>query len=219
MSTKSPKQKQRAAEIKAVRKLRDVGLISKHVKLTTKPTRAVKSALRRFADVVTGKAAVIKVPKHVAKGMRDGNRVKGNLVVIEKQKGERFRFDPDAERIVGTRRAGKRTFTRTIERDVGKIKPPRAGTRRYYVVPFNRSGGDIDYLKFDDLQELNAFMAEYEKRGYKNWKNYIEVVDVHDRDELEEEYPSLDTYKYREPKKARRKTNRRGVTFGKPVGR
>lgn len=202
-----------------MRKLRDAGLISKRVKLTTKPTRSVKSALKKFADVISGKAAVIKVPKHVARSMKDGNRVKGDLVVIEKQKGERFRYDEDAERIVGTRRAGQRTFTRTIERDLGAIKPARTGTRRYYVAPFQRAGGDIDYLKFDDLEELNRFMAEYEKRGYKNWKNYVEVVDVKDRAELDEEYPALDTYKYREPKKARRKKNKRGVTFGKPVGR
>lgn len=196
---------QRAKEIKSVRKLRDAGLISKSVRLNTKPTRAVKSALRKFADVITGKASVVKVPPRVAKGLKGSHRVKGNLVVIARQPGERLRYDPNAERIVGKRRKGNKTFERTIERDLAGIRPGKAGTRRYYVVPFQRGGGDIDYLKFDTLEGpdgLEAFMAEYEKKGYKNWKNYVETVDVENKEDLEdmrETFPALDTYTYKVP--------------------
>lgn len=209
MPRRSSPKSQRAKEIKAVRKLRDAGLISKRVNVRKKPTSAVKSALRKFADVVSGKASVIKVPPKVAKGLKGSVRTKGNLVIIEKQKGERLRYDAESEKIIGTRKVGKRHYTRRIERDLAGIKPARVGARRYYVVPFQRSGGDVDYLKFDDLAELENFMGEYEKRGYKNWKNYTEVVDVSDADDLEsmrEEFPSLDSYSYKVRKKKQRNT-------------
>lgn len=200
MPTKKQTKAQRAREIKAVRKLRAAGLISKRVNVRKKPAGAVKAALRKFADVVSGKAAVVKVPKNIARGLKGTVRTKGDLVIIERQKGERVRYDAKEQRIIGKRKVGKRTFTRRIERDLSKAKPARDGSRRYYVVPFSRGGGDIDYLKFDDVGELATFMGEYEKRGYKNWKNYVEIIDVDDADDLEsmrEEFPSLDAYSYK----------------------
>lgn len=194
-----------------------MGLISKRVNIRAKPKGAVKSALKKFSDVLKGRAVVVKVPKRVARGLKGTVRTKGDLVIIERQKGERIRYDTKEEKIIGVRRKGKRTFTRKIERDLAKIRPGKDGARRYYVVPFQRSGGDIDYLKFDDLGELENFMGEYEKRGYKNWKNYVETIDVENREDIEEmreTFPALDTFKYKV--RGKKKPNNTPTIFRKP---
>lgn len=187
--SKNPK-KQAAKLRREVLKLKDLGLIkyNKRHKIGAKEKRAVK----KYSDVVSGKAAVIKLPKKEAKKYGRSFRQTGNLIIIPRKKGDRVRFDKKNKEVVITgKRYGKKTRT-ILEpgRGTKARKGPPRGYKRWYAIPF---GNSKNY--FPNKKELAAFMNEYKhaavaagrKWGFKNWRKYIEIVDLEIGDEPGEE--------------------------------
>lgn len=76
-----------------VAKLRKLGLVSKKTNSRKQnPTRYMRNVVRQFADVLTGKAAVLTVPKFEKEYYKKtGHKVKGQKAVIPTPHGEKVR--------------------------------------------------------------------------------------------------------------------------------
>ena len=169
MATKKSRHLQDAKRSRAERRrLRELGLISKHVDLRKKPTKAQLKTIEKYRDLLTGKAKVIEVPKGRAREFKGFVR-KGRKVIVPRQKGETIKFEKKSGRIVATKKGRKR-----IIHTKGKIGKPAKGKKFFYSVPF-ANGATIT---FDSRAELANFMANY--ATYKNWRQYLEIIEVDD---------------------------------------
>ena len=184
MPSKSNSSAQAAKLKKQLSKLKSLGLYSGD--LRRKPDTKAKNAAAKFADVLAGKAAVVKPDKP---GRYRGiyPTTKSGLVIVPRRKGERVRVDKEGE-IISTRKVGGRTVTsrgKTVKRG-DKIEQPKAEERVQYVIPFNAAGGGTNWVRFPNFDELQKFMAGY---NYKSWKDYViveKIDDPLDDDELDE---------------------------------
>lgn len=177
--------KQANSEKKALAKLRDLGLIPKF-DARKKPTRAQKSAINKFSDVLAGKAAVVK-PKNPKDYDKLYRRV-GGSVIVPRRKGEKITVNKKGE-IAGSRRVGGRVVKsrfRKVPKD-GEI--PRSERRVQYAIPFIRGRDEdgepiLEWQRFPDYDLLKQFMAGYD---YKGWTDYVveeEIGDELNDDEL-----------------------------------
>lgn len=150
-------------------KLKDLGLYKGD--LRKKPAKAADNALRTFADVLSGKSTVVK-PSNPGR-FKGIYRTVGKSVIVPKAKGERITIDKTGE-IVSKRKVGNRTVTRRgIDLPKGKKIPKpddSENVRTQYVIPFNASGGETNWMRFPDWQSLENFMAGY---NYKGWQDYV----------------------------------------------
>lgn len=181
MATKSERKRQQ----RDLKKLRDAGLIDKRTNLRKSPSKGLVSKLRQFSDVLSGKAKAVKVDKQTAKKFRRIYRTKGDIVVIPRAKGERVYFDRSERKIKSVKtvksRGKKRTYRKTIERDISRIKPPKRGRVRLYRLPlFRGKKRKPDYITSDNLADLESLIGRSKKLAdsFGDWKNYIEVIDV-----------------------------------------
>lgn len=169
-----------------IAKLRKAGLVSKGQGKTAKSRIQLR---HKFRDVLSGKAKAVKVPLKEARSLRRNMRVKGDVVIVPKLKGERVKVD----------KTGRITVTRTIGGKKSKRfilapgqKPPKAhkGKKFLYSVAF-AGGSRVTYDSYDDLA---AFMGQYDPNdknyvsgNYKNWQQWMEVHEVDaDEDDVEE---------------------------------
>jgi hypothetical protein len=208
MPSKKRSQSQVKSDRRALRILREKGLLSKSTNLSKKPTRYQRAQIRKFADVVAGKAKVVR-PK-APSTYKNLFRVKGDKVVVPRRKGEKIDVDRRGE-IVGKRKVGTRVVRSRFRRvrrgeDVGAL-PPRGGGPKQYALPFNRGGGEIEWKRFPDMAALRDFMQGYD---YKNWTDYVVEEDIDeelDDDELQERLDRRLGYR----KRSRERTSRRGA--------
>lgn len=167
----------------ALKRLRDLGLYTGD--LRKKPTKYALSKIEKFDAVLKGKATVV-APKDAKrfKGIFD---TVGKNVIVPRRKGEKITVDKSGE-IVSVRKSGKRVIRargRTVKRADTIEKPPPESTTQY-VIPFHGRGGETNWFRFPDYDELKKFMAGYD---YKDWKDYVIVEDIGeelDDDELNE---------------------------------
>jgi len=189
MPTKSQASRQRAAFKKQITKLRDLGLTgTRKIDLRKAPSKSEINLIRKYGDVLGGKAAVIKIPKSEKKSFKGIFPIVGDTIIVPKKKGERVKYDPKVGEITGSYRKGKKTYKEILFRDLDKIKPPKGDRQRFYTVPFKRGKGrkaKYDYQTFDSLTEMKNFMAEYGKSGrYKDWGRFIKIIDAEDINDL-----------------------------------
>lgn len=186
----------------ALKKLRELGLYTGD--LRKKPTKSALSKIKKYDDVLSGKAVVVQ-PKNPAR-FKNIFEVRGKSVIVPRRKGERISIDKKTGEIVSKRKVGKRTVTargRQIKRGQ-KIEQPAIGRRVQYAIPFNASGGGVNWFRFPDWEELQKFMAGYD---YKNWADYVIEEDIEDElddEELEEKLQKQ--LRARKRKRAARKT-------------
>lgn len=169
--------------------LKSQGLFGKRVSLSKPVTAAEKRTIKRYRDVIEGKAKVISVPKkQAAKFRREyGFKGKGETLIVPKKKGERITFNTKTGEI--TAKKGDRAKVFESEFKSGKIIP---GTRLFYTIYFHR-GAEEESYSFEDFNELKSFMMTYEKdragpprrKGWKNWKQYV-VREYLDNEEINE---------------------------------
>lgn len=161
----------------AVAKLKAAGLVSHRVDARSQqPTRYMRGQVKKFADVLTGKAKVVEAPKRSdLSAYKEGGRyiVKGKRVVIPTtDKSERLRFDKKTKTVVGRSKQYGEAHTR--EYTPKPVTSPTQLPRGYdirYTVPLGRS-----YRSFDTLEDLTAFMMPYEtkdKNPYNDWQRYV----------------------------------------------
>ena len=159
-----------------VAKLKEKGLVSARVDARSqKPTRHMREQVKKYSDVLSGRAKVVHTPKRSqAKQYADAFRVKGNAVVIPVEKGETVRYSPKSNKIVGTRRAyGKTLKKEYLAKRLESVKDLPAGKGIIYSVPLGNG-----LRSFDDIDALASFMFPYETQArnpYLDWQKYVIV--------------------------------------------
>lgn len=172
MPTRNRSQTQRAA----LKKLKGAGLYSGKLP-RGKLTDYQQKLVRRFDDVVKGRAAVVQ-PKN-PKDYSAAFDVKGKHVIVPKGKGEKIKVNksgnvtrerkgPRGEKITGT-------FKRRKPGEIPPAPPPQR--RVQYAIPFARKLGKnryrLEWKRFPTYDTLAAFMREYEPERYPDWPNFV----------------------------------------------
>lgn len=165
-----------------VAKLKSLGLVSKRVDARSqKPTRYMREQVKQYADVLAGRAKVVKAKSaSQAKDIAgDAFKRKGRAVVVPVRKqsdtvrltksGQIFAYGKENGRSVKRLIVGKQF-------DVyDRASYPR-GPGIIYRMPFGNY-----YQSFDDVDDLFAFMFPYEQAArnpYRDWQKYVEIVYV-----------------------------------------
>ena len=164
-----------------VAKLKSLGLVSAKVDARSqKMTRYMRSQVKKFEPVLTGKAKVVHAPsRKAATDYREGGRyiTKGkNVVIPVDDKAERLRWDKKANRVVGTssqygERHTREYLPKPLTADNAKSLPVSSDI--LYTIPIGRS-----YRSFDTFDALQAFMFPYEtsaNKPYLDWQRYVIV--------------------------------------------
>jgi hypothetical protein len=157
----------------SVRKLQSAGLYTGKPDLRKRPSKYVEKVLKKYADVLSGKAAVIKAPsKSTASKYKRAFKVRGDNIIVPKKKGERVTIDKRGE-LHTTRKVRGRTVRKTITPG-GRVRPrkPRKGAKGFYVIPMNTSDGIVKQ-RFESYAALAAYMEPYEE-NWEDWQDYVE---------------------------------------------
>lgn len=154
-------------------KLKAKGLVSARVDARAqKPTRHMQNQVKRFGDVLSGKAQVVRVPKRgEAREFSERFDTKGKYVVVPGKQG----------RLSYSKKTGE--IHRTVYNDEGErlqftySSKPVSNARdlpegKIYQI---EHGGA---WTFDDLGDLEDFMRSAENSGWKNWAQYVQVVEA-----------------------------------------
>lgn len=166
-----------------IAKLKAKGLVSKRVDARTqKPTRHMREQVKKFSDVLSGKATVVHTPKRAqAKEFAEKFRVKGKSVVVPTRKGEKLTYSKTYNDISASQKVGGKTVHRYIA--------PKGATKRklkgnlIYTIPVGNTR-----QSFDTWDDLVLFMEPYEnnpKNPYKKWQDYVEISTYEDGDSEE----------------------------------
>jgi hypothetical protein len=161
--------------------------------LRKQPTRYAKSLIKKFDDVISGNAQVVKVPKtkgekqarakarELADAFGDTVRAKGSHVIVKvKDKGEKARY-------VGGKQGGTIATTRTLESGtvltheyirggMEHLPPLRPGES--YALPL-KNGRSIMYIYRAKEEEIYALANHYEhdpKKPYVGASQNIQIV-------------------------------------------
>ena len=194
MASKKSRQKQVEKRTRAdLRRLRDMGFISKTVNLRKKPTAKDIKIIEKYRDVLRGKATVVPVPKGKTKAYKGYRPYKGKMV-IPREKGEKVSVDKKTG-IPFKTKGGIKTW---LPGRGMKMPPPAKGTARRYTIRFKnlrkskrkikggteRKTDDSRYISFDRLSggggggggSLSAYMEAYEDT-FPDWYDYLEIED------------------------------------------
>lgn len=164
-----------------VARLKALGLVSKRIDARSqKPTRYMREQVKKFSDVLAGKAKVVHVPKRIdAKRFEDIFRVKGKNVVVPVSKGEKApRYIKKTGEIQGyVERNGQKYVKLYANRERLNPSDFPTGPNILYRIPF---GGGGSAFTFDDVNELFKFMQPYEqgRNPYKDWQRYVEIIRI-----------------------------------------
>lgn len=182
MPNKKPRSGQ-SGSIKSFRsdvaKLKAKGLVSKRVDARSqRETDYMKRQVRKFRDVLEGRAKVVHTPKRSeAKKFEEAFRVKGKNVIIPVEKGERVSYRKG--HIVGTRQAyGQKIQKDYLPKQITKPSDLPTGSNIIYTIPLG-SG----LRSFDTPEDVFIFMQPYEsgKNPYRNWQRYLIIERVSGR--------------------------------------
>ena len=138
----------------------------------------MRGQVKRFADVLSGKAAVVKVPRAQAKEFADRYQVKGGRVAVPIRKGEKLAYSAKNQEITASSKvAGKRVRRRMAAGTMSRDRAPISGNV-LYTIPLGNSR-----QSFDTWGDLVLFMEPYEtseKNPYRDWEKYVEIIDYED---------------------------------------
>jgi hypothetical protein len=153
------------------------------------PTRYGLSLLKKFSDVLTGKASVVTVKEKRRKGYKAAKkyahgetkpgtvRVVRNKIIVPTSKGERATYSKKRGEILVSRKVGKEFFVRTpFPKSIHTINDVRSQLRPgdRISVPFNRGSRGVEWFNMP-LDEFEAFWGEYGPHGSK--RKYIGLAD------------------------------------------
>lgn len=163
-----------------VAKLKAKGLVSAKVDARKQaPTKYMKSQVKKFTDVLEGKAKVAHVPKRAdAKAFAEKFRVKGKSVIIPAKPDEHIAYSKKNKAFSATRRtkSGKKITREIYSQSPSKSRPPSNAKNVLYVIPLGNNGEQRQ--SFDSWEDLVLFMEPYEtkKNPYKDWEEHVEIV-------------------------------------------
>lgn len=182
-----PSKKLTGSQLKSFRsdvaRLKSKGLVSKHKDARKqKPTRYMREQVKKYSDVLEGKAQVVHVPRtKQAKAFAEKFRTKGKSVVVPIEPGERVHFVKSENEMEGVRHINGRTVRKRYAAGAAEdiIKLPQLKRGQLYQIHF--AGGQT--WRFDSKADLTAFMLPYEQSSYKpfkEWQKYVEIVSIDD---------------------------------------
>lgn len=161
----------------ALRRLKSTGLFKGKIDARKPPTPAAKRAIGRYADVLKGRAKVLK-PKN-PKSYKGTFRVVGDKVIVPRRKGQRVKVGKQGEIEVARKVGGK------MRRGRFKRLAELATEDKVFLLPLRRGDG-LTWMKFDTRGELDKFVFETSPKvgaTYKNYANYILEMDAATYDE------------------------------------
>lgn len=172
-----------------VARLKSLGLVSKRIDARKqRATKYMRGQVRKFADVLSGKAKAVHVPKRSdAKAFAEKYRTKGKTVVVPvTAPNEKFSYSKKTGEIRGTKKIGGRKIKRRISsKPVSRDTAPIAGNV-LFTIPIGNTR-----QSFDTWEDLVLFMEPYEtnpKNPYRNWMNYVEVTDYEHQDDAGDDF-------------------------------
>lgn len=182
MASKSRTARQAKRERNALRKLRASGLYTGKLDLRKRASAYQKTLLKKFAAVIKGVAKVLYPPDPKSFG-KIFQTVK-NAVIVPRRKGERLKVSKSTGEILSTRKVRGRQVTARLRRvkQGATIKRPPKGESVHYAIPFNRGGGETEWMRHPSYDALKAFMSEYQR--YKGWRKYAVSERMTKKDEL-----------------------------------
>ena len=170
MATKSRSRSQVKKDRSALRKLKSTGLLKGRIDLRKSPSPSQKRAIKRYADVISGKAKVLK-PKNPRR-YRKLFKVSGDRVIVPRRKGERVWIGSKGE-IKSIRKIGDRK----IEGEYKKISDlVSTSEQKIYLLPVQRRANSLWWYKFESREALEQFVFETSPKigaTYKNYGNYV----------------------------------------------
>jgi hypothetical protein len=173
---------------RSLKKLREAGLYApKHPRRA--PTDYAKSLLKRFSDVLTGKARAVTVKQKgraghkLARSFVSGGgpgtvRAVRNKVIVPVQAGERLSFAPKAKRIRVTRKVGRQRYVREpLQGKHRTVESIRAQLRLgdSIAVPFYRGSRGTEYIMMKP-DEFSAFIDQVNQSAARDHKAPYQVA-------------------------------------------
>lgn len=174
----------RKADLAQVRKslsiLRKKGLYNPK-NARAKPTKYGMSMAKRYANVVSGKAYVLKANADTIKALGDTYRTKNSRVIVPKFGwSDTARIDKKTKSVVQFKTIGKKKY-RFRPANVDNVEDlPELEDNEIYLVPF-RNGNKLNFIMSDDMDEIIALTQDYEKRKknpYKDIAHFIQIGTV-----------------------------------------
>lgn len=161
-----------------VAKLKKMGLVGKGSKKidarSQKPTRYMREQIKKYQDVLDGKAKVVSTKKYSeAKKFSKKYRTKFNKVIVAAKKDETLRYAPKQKKIIGTRTVKGKKVKREITSKIvtGRERIPEDKSV-LYTIPVGNAR-----MSFDTYEDLKEFMEpyEYSLNPYIGWEKYVEI--------------------------------------------
>lgn len=174
-----------------ISKLKKAGLIDKSIDArTVKPTASLRAKLRKYDDVATGKATVVKAPSSRAakiSAKRAGFQSVGDIVIVPKHRGMRARYERGYMKASGT------TFGQHISQiyikpgEIDKLPKPKPGHYYVFKVPFAQYG---DFQQFASYEAYKQFRDGYhrQKNKYHPSGSYLDMDEQVIIEEVPEDY-------------------------------
>lgn len=152
-----------------------------------KPTAYGKSLLKKFADVLGGRAAPVKTGSKIAKAYKEaGFQTRREKVIIPKKPKDRVVFSKKSGRISRTTRTATGEKSKQIIEPIGKsgdiraLPKARKGKQTFYAVPFGSAKNQY-IVRFSSFEELQTFMQPYERKErnpYLDWQKYVFIEEL-----------------------------------------
>jgi hypothetical protein len=211
--TKKSRYSQRAITSGKIKKLQRAGLLSDRINPDTKPSKYVVNQLFKYRGVLSGRQAAVTVSSaRKASELRTkvGEGGVRNIVIVPRQKGERFRVTKD-DKIKSTRKA----YGQTIDKIIGEtFTAPKPGEKLYYTIP-KRVRGTRHFKRrtFASYDELLFYLSSESGSGMdeKDIRQYLEIERFREGSRRERQFKREYNEAVRKLKnKRKRKPKRRG---------
>ena len=150
-----------------------------------KASGAQKRALSQFKNdiplLASGRAKSVSVGKAKKKDFSgDLQPRKGRVVVRVDEKTEKPRYNKRTGTITSTVESHGVRYRRVIFSNEKQLLQYKPTPRTRFMVPF-RQWGIADSPLFEKFEDLQKFMADYEGKGFKNWLDVVEVLELAER--------------------------------------
>jgi hypothetical protein len=160
-------------------RLKKLGLYKGNARKT--PTKYAKGLLKKFSDVLTGKAKVITTPSQsAAREHKEIYRTKFRKVIVPVRPGEKLYYNKTKGFIF--------SYNTEYGHKVKRIFPKHALTEAEadrlsqnpnirYAIPIG-TGQGVRRMRFETYGELKAYMQSDSLKGYNKWNNHVEIEEI-----------------------------------------
>ncbi len=177
MTTKKLKGAQLKKAKSDLAKLKKLGLYKGDARKA--PTDYAQRQIRKYSDVLEGRAKVVTVPKRsVAREYTQVFRTKYRKVIIPARRGEKFFYNKKSGEVFSYNREYGHRIKRIFPKHrvtADNVKNLPQGKNIRFAIPIGKPGHRERFLTYEDLAQ---FMGAYER--YKDWQKYVEIEEILD---------------------------------------